>query len=312
MAAKKKTGPLAYLGYLAARALILFVWITPWCALRLLAGLIGRLGYLLDRRHRQLARDAVARSFPEKTPQEHLRIVRGCYRHVCLAALDFARLAKLPRERVAGLWALTDEQQPFFDDLKERREGAIFVTGHVGLWEMCGLGATARDFPLYSIARPLDNDYINELVNRIRERFGQKILAKRGALRSALRALKSGISVGMLLDQNAGKHGTFVPLFGRLASTLSTGAELSLRSGAKIACVTAWRDEQRGVHRLRLEKVIDPGKWQGPRDERYYAEVKRITAEYTREIENAVREHPEQWLWLHRRWKTRPPEETES
>jgi Kdo2-lipid IVA lauroyltransferase/acyltransferase len=312
VAAKKRTGPLAYLGYLGARTFIFLVWITPWCVSRALAGIIGRLGYLLDKRHRKLALDSVARSFPEKTPEQHLEIVHGCYRHICLAALDFARLASAPRERVAELWALTDEQQKFFDDLEARNQGAIFVTGHVGLWEMCGLGSTARGFPLYSIGRPLDNDYINDLVNRVRGRFGQKVLAKRGALRSALRALKNGISVGMLLDQNAGKHGTFVPLFGRLASTLSTGAELAMRSGAKIACATAWRDEKAGVHRLRLEKVIDPGKWKGPRDERYYAEVRRITAEYTIEIENAVREHPEQWLWLHRRWKTRPPEETES
>ncbi len=309
MAAKKKTGFGAYLGYFAANAFILFVRITPWCLSRALAGIIGRVGYIVDGRHRKMALEAVARSFPERTAQEHLRIVHGCYRHLCLLVMDFARLATLPRKRVADLWALSDEQQRFFDDLQERGEGAIFVTGHVGLWEMCGLGSTSRGFPLCSIGRPLDNDYINSLVNRIRGRFGQKVLAKRGALRSALRALRDGVSVGMLLDQNAGKHGTFVPLFGRLASTLSTGAELALRSGAKIACATTWRDEEHGVHRLRLEKVIDPGKWQGPRDQRYRDEVKRITAEYTREIENAVREHPEQWLWLHRRWKTRPPGE---
>jgi len=309
LAAKKQTGALAYLACLAARVFILGVRVVPWRLCRATAGVIGRIAYALDGRHRRMALEAVARSFPGKTAEEHLRIVHGCYRHLCLMVLDFARLATLSRERVAAAWALSDEQQEFFEDLQERGEGAIFVTGHVGLWEMCGLGSTARGFPLHSIGRPLDNDYLNALVNRIRGRFGQKVLAKRGALRSALRALKNGESVGMLLDQNAGKHGLFVPLFGRLASTLPTGAELALRSGARIACATTWRDEERGVHRLRLEKVIDPGKWEGPRDERYRAEVKRITAEYTREIENAVREHPEQWLWLHRRWKTRPPEE---
>jgi KDO2-lipid IV(A) lauroyltransferase len=186
----------------------------------------------------------------------------------------------------------------------------IFITGHVGLWEMCGLGSTAQGFPLWSIARPLDNPGINEIVDRIRERFGQRILAKRGALRAALRALKEGVSVGMLLDQDAGRHGVFVPLFGRPASTLPTAAEIALRSGARLVCAAAWRDEAAGVHRLRIGRIIDPGKWQGPRDERYRAEVERLTAEYTLEIENAVREHPEQWLWLHRRWKTRPPEES--
>jgi KDO2-lipid IV(A) lauroyltransferase len=185
----------------------------------------------------------------------------------------------------------------------------VFVTGHVGLWEMCGLGYTAHGYRLYSIARPLDNERINSLVDGVRERFGQRILAKRGALVAALRALREGISVGMLLDQDAGKHGVFVPLFGRPASTLPTAAEIALRSGARLVCSATWRDESAGVHRLRLGRIITVSRWKGPRDEHYDAEVRRITAEYTAEIEAAVREHPEQWLWLHRRWKTRSREE---
>ncbi len=312
MAAKKRTGPAACLGCLGVRLLLLFARVMPWCVSRAAGILIGRLGYLLDARHRRIALEAVQRSFPGKSAAEGRAIVRGCYRHLCLAAMEFARLAALPRERVAALWAMTDEQVRFFEEIKEKKQAAIFVTGHVGLWEMGGLGTTARGFPLVSIARPLDNDCINTLVDAVRERFGQRILAKKGALRAALRALKDGVSVGMLLDQDAGRHGVFVPLFGRAASTLSTAAEMALRSGAKIVCSADWRDEAAGVHRLRLGKVIEPGKWRGPRDERYRAEARRITAEYTREIENAVREHPEQWLWLHRRWKTRPPEEAET
>jgi Kdo2-lipid IVA lauroyltransferase/acyltransferase len=127
---------------------------------------------------------------------------------------------------------------------------------------------------------------------------------------AALHALKEGTPVAMLLDQNAGKHGVFVPLFGRPASTLPTAAEIALRTGSPIVCVTSWRDEAAGVHRLRLGRIIRAERWAGPRDERYDAEVRRITAEYTRNIEDAVRERPEQWLWLHRRWKTRPPGET--
>ncbi len=312
MAAKKRSGPVAYLGCLGVRLLILFVRVMPWCVSRAVGALVGRLAHRFDARHRHLALDAVERAFPEKSAAEHRAIVRGCYRHLCLVAMDFARMATLSREKVAALWVITEDQALLFEGFRERKEAVIFVTGHVGLWEMCGLGATAQGFPLVSIARPLDNDYINTLVDGVRGRFGQKILAKKGALRAAMRALKDGTSVGMLLDQNAGKHGVFVPLFGRLASTLPTAAEMALRSGAKIACVAAWRDEAADCHRLRLGKVIGPGKWQGPRDERYKEEVKRITAEYTREIENAVREHPKQWLWLHRRWKTRPPGEEQA
>ena len=309
MSARKRTGPVSYLGCLAARALLVFARLAPWGLSRAVAVVLGRLAYLLDGRHRRLALEAVSRSFPEMSAARHRAVVRGCYRHLCLAAMEFARLAALLRGKVAALWALTGDQTRLFEDLREEKAGVIFVTGHVGLWEMCGLGYTAHGYPLFSIARPLDNDYINTLVDGVRERFGQKILAKKGALRAALRALKEGISVGMLLDQDAGRHGVFVPLFGREASTLPTAAQMALRSGAKIVCTATWRDEAAGVHRLRIGKTIEPGKWTGPRDERYKEEVKRITAEYTREIEKAVREHPEQWLWLHRRWKTRPPGE---
>ena len=309
MAARKRTGPLAYALCLGARLLILTSGLLPSGLRRALAGTLGGLLCLLDRRHRLLALESVRRSFPEKTEAECRRIVRGCYRHLCLSALEFARLARARREEVARLWALTPGQVAYFDGLRAARRAVIFVTGHVGLWEMCGLGYTARGYPLCSIARPLDYEDLNALVDGVRERFGQRILAKRGALVSALRALREGVSVGMLLDQDAGKHGVFVPLFGRPASTLSTAAEIALRSGASLVCVTSWRDEAAGVHRMRLGRVIDVPRWAGPRDERYRAEVLRITAEYTAEIEAAVREHPEQWLWPHRRWKTRPPGE---
>jgi KDO2-lipid IV(A) lauroyltransferase len=297
------------IAYLIVRTLAWSARILPWPLLRAFGIFAGRAGYLLDRRHRRLALDSVARCFPEKSPAEHLRIVRGCYRHLGLSVMEFAKLASLSREQVARLWALTPEQEKFFAEITAERPAPVFVTGHVGLWEMCGLGHTAHGGHLCSIARPLDNPRINELVNSVRERFGQRILAKRGALLAALHALKEGTLVAMLLDQNAGRHGVFVPLFGRLASTLPTAAEIALRSGSAIVCTTTWRDETAGVHRLRIGRVIRPGQWAGPRDERYDAEVRRITAEYTANIEEAVREHPEQWLWLHRRWKTRPPEE---
>lgn len=297
------------IAYLIARTLAWVARFVPWPLLRLFGIIAGRIGHLLDGRHRRLAREAVARCFPEKSPAEHRAIVRGCYRHLGISVMEFARLANLPREKVARLWALTPEQERFFAGIAAERPAPVFVTGHVGLWEMCGLGHSARGGSLCSIARPLDNPRLNALVDSVRERFGQRILAKRGALVAALHALKEGTLVAMLLDQNAGRHGVFVPLFGRLASTLPTAAEIALRTGSAIICTTAWRDEAAGVHRLRIGRIIRPGRWRGPRDERYDAEVRRITAEYTANIEEAVREHPEQWLWLHRRWKTRPPEE---
>jgi Kdo2-lipid IVA lauroyltransferase/acyltransferase len=309
MSTHKGGGLLGALGYWAVRALLLAARVLPWRLLRAIGIMAGRLGYLLDARHRAIALESVQRSFPEESSAQHRAVVRGCYRHIGLSAVEFARLAAVPREEIRRLWPLTDEQIRLLTELNAERPAPIFVTGHVGLWEMCGLAYSAQGWRVDSIARPLDNPRINALVDSARERFGQRILAKRGALVAALHALKQGTPVAMLLDQNAGEHGVFVPLFGRLASTLPTAAEIAMRTGSPIVCVTCWRDEANGVHRIRLGRVIRTGQWDGPRDERYRAEVLRITAEYTLNIEDAVREHPEQWLWLHRRWKTRPPQE---
>jgi len=309
MAADERAGLVGALGYWAARGLVLAARLLPGSLMRALGLLVGRLGYLLDGRHRRIALQSVGRCFPERSAAEHRRIVAGCYRHLALSAMEFARLASLSREEVVRLWALTDEQLRLLEAIRAERPPPMYVTAHVGLWELCGLGYSARGWPACSIARPLDNPRLNRLVDSVRERFGQRILAKRGALVAALHALREGTPVGMLLDQNAGRHGVFVPLFGRLASTLPTAAEMALRTGSPIVCVTCWRDEAAGVHRVRLGKIFRPGRWTGPRDGRYRAEVRRITAEYTAEVEAAVREHPEQWLWLHQRWKTRPPEE---
>jgi Kdo2-lipid IVA lauroyltransferase/acyltransferase len=312
MAARKKTGARAYLTYLLVRLLIFIIRFTPWSLCRLSATIIGRLGSIFDKRHRQLALEAVARSLPEKTPAEQLAIVRGCYRHLCLAAFEIAKIANMSREAVARIWVPDQRSQKTLDTFEENNEAVIFVAGHVGLWEMYGIGHTARGGRLATLARPQDNLYLEDLVKSIRQRFGQKMLGKLGALRGALHALREGTSIGMVLDQNAGKLGVFVPLFGRLASTMPTAAQIALHYGVKIVFVHSWRDEKAGLHRMQVGDIIETEKWTGPRDQSYDQEMLRITADYTRQIEAAVRKHPKQWFWLHRRWKTRPPEESQN
>ncbi len=310
MATPKKTGPGPYCIYLLVRLLIFIFRFMPWSLCRLSATIIGRLGSIFDKRHRQLAMEAVARSFPEKTPAQQLAIVRGCYRHLCLAALEIAKISNMSRETVARIWVPDERSQKILDTFEKNNEAVIFVAGHIGLWEMYGIGHTARGGRLATLARPQDNLYLEKIIKGIRERFGQKILGKLGALRGALHALREGTSIGMVLDQNAGKLGVFVPLFGRLASTMPTAAQIALHFGVKIVFVSSWRDEKAGLHRMQIGDIIETEKWTGPRDQSYDQEVLRITADYTRQIEAAVREHPEQWFWLHRRWKTRPPQES--
>ena len=309
MSARRRVGPFSIVGYWVALGLREVARILPWPVLRAFGVLVGRMGYLLDGRHRRIALDGISRCFPEKTPAEHRRIARVCYRHVGVSVMEFARLATASREEILRRWGPTPEQSRRLDELAAERPAPIFLAGHIGFWEMCALGFTAHGGRLGSVVRPLDNPWLNDLVSSVRSRFGLRILGGGGALLAAMHSLKEGVPVSFLLDQNAGPDGTFVPLFGRLASTRPTAAQVALATGSAIVCVATWREEPSGVHRLRIGNVLRPGKWRGPKDQRYEAEVRRLTAGYTAEIEAAVREHPEQWLWLHRRWKARPPGE---
>jgi KDO2-lipid IV(A) lauroyltransferase len=191
-----------------------------------------------------------------------------------------------------------------FDPAEISGRGVIFVTAHMGSWEVLGALSALVGYPLWSLARPLDNPLLDRLVVRHREQHGQHILDRRGAILHAMRLLRAGEHVAFLVDQDARRRGVFVPFFGRPASTVASVARLSIATGAPVVFCYALRE----TDELRFKVYVDGPLWPDPgvpRDE----EIVRITATFTRWIEQAVRKSPERWLWLHRRWKTVPTEE---
>jgi len=181
---------------------------------------------------------------------------------------------------------------------------ALLLTAHLGNWELLPVACRLTGYRLSVVLRPLDARWLDRLATRMRERSEVDLIDKRAALRPVLRALAGGGMVGILLDQNAARHeGVFVPFFGHPASTSKSMAVLALRTGAPI--VPAFiRREDTGIHRV----VVSPP-LASPAAADVEAAVVALTARCTEAIEAAIRTTPDQWLWMHDRWRTRPPDE---
>ncbi len=183
---------------------------------------------------------------------------------------------------------------------------AILVTGHSGNWEFLGLALSMLGFQLSALARPLDNPYLNDWLLGIRQRRGLEVLVKWGATTEVQRVIESGGRVAFIADQNAGDDGMFVPFFGRLASTYKSIGLLALRYRLPVIVGTAIRQEQTMRYKLQIVDHIEPEEYDLAPDPLFY-----ITARFNRAIESAVRLAPDQYLWIHRRWKSRPRWERE-
>lgn len=186
-------------------------------------------------------------------------------------------------------------------------QGAILVTGHYGSWELVGFTLAALGFPLTAVMRPLDNPYLNDFLLDIRAKRGLQLLYKKGASQSAGDVLESGGLLGFIADQNAGRKGEFVDFFGQKASTYKSIGLLAMQHNVPILVGYARRLSGRFEYEVGCNRIIEPHEWAGRPDELHW-----ITQEYTSAIEAFVREAPEQYLWIHRRWKTRPKDEKQN
>ncbi len=178
---------------------------------------------------------------------------------------------------------------------------AIFVTGHSGNWEFLGLSLSLLGFRMSALARPLDNPFLDQWLLGMRRRRGLEILVKWGATTEVQRVIESGGRVAFIADQNAGDDGIFVPFFGRMASSYKSIALLALRYKLPIVVGTAIRQGEQLKYRIETVDRIEPEECEAAADPIFYC-----TARFNHAMERAVRLAPEQYLWIHRRWKSRP------
>jgi Kdo2-lipid IVA lauroyltransferase/acyltransferase len=274
--------------------------VLPRGALLALGAASGACAGRIDRRHTRIARENLARAYGDALPvDERERILRRCWRHFGRIGLDALYFPRLDRDDLGGVLAV--EGAEHLRQAMAEGRGALVFSAHYGHWEAGAYAMGLLDIPFAVIVRPLDNPLLDRRLIALRGGTGNDVIPKRRAVRETMRALASGRAVAILIDQDARDDGVFVPFFGRPASTTPTLALLALRTGAPIVPVFARvaADGRIGVH---VQPAVDV-RPTGDRD----ADVLRVTADCTAVVETWVRRDPEQWLWMHRRWKTAPP-----
>ena len=261
---------------------------------------LGDLTALALPRRRRVALANVAQAFPELSVTERRRVARRGWQHLGMTVIELARLLGRPLQATLGEMTL-DGLEHLQIAMAEHR-GALMLSAHLGNWEYLSAAAHLTGYPLSIVVRPLDSPALDAVAARMRLKTGVELIDKRGALRPVLEALRRRRMVGVLLDQNAARReSVFVPFFGHIASTSRSLALLSIRTGAPIVPIFTAR-EAPGRHRVIIEPPLPRPTVNDPEQA-----IVEMTARCNQAIEAAIRKTPEQWLWAHDRWRTRPP-----
>jgi len=288
------------LEYAAAWPFIKILGILPRSLSRALAIALSQFVYLLHFRLRQVGMRNLAMVFPEKTEAERARILRGVFTSL---GRQLAELCQFPRYTPQNV-----DDVVVYDGLENyehayaRGKGVLFLTAHFGGWELSAFAHSLHGHWLNVVMRPMDNPYLDRMLEQYRTMHGNKTVAKDDFVRGLLAAMKAGETVGILMDTNmTPPQGVFVDFFGIAACTASGLARIALRTDAAVVPgFTIW-DEAMGKYRLRFDPALDL-----IRSGDLEADIVANTQQFTKVIEGYVRKYPEQWLWVHRRWKTRP------
>jgi KDO2-lipid IV(A) lauroyltransferase len=288
-----------FLRYLLVRAGLALVHPMPLGVARWLGVRFGTLAFLLARGERRKALKSLARAFPEKTEAERLAVARASFRHLGAAMFEVGCTSALDRQLKQWV-AWPQEDRQVLEQALARGKGVVFISGHVGNWELLARRVAAEGFPCQSIAKETSDPRLTALVERFRARGKVRSIwrGQEGAARHMLRALKNGEILGLLIDQDTRVQSFFVPFFGELAATPRAAGDLAIRTGA--AVVVGFCQREADGYRLRMEEVPSP-----PEQDREAAAL-ALTAALSQRIEAAIRRAPEQWVWMHQRWKTRP------
>ena len=269
--------------------------------------LISKSAYLLAAELRRTGEINLRLAFPEASKEERVKMLRECFDSLGRELGLFSQMQTRSREELKQLIEVEG-----WDNLEKARaehgDRLIYYTGHLGAWEMTSFGISLLGYPFTFLVRRLDNPLIEELVDEVRKKFGNKTIDKLSAARSMLKLLRSGEqALGLLTDLNTlDDEAIFVDFFGVPAATTFVIAKLAVRTNTPLIAFFAPWSEERGKYLLIAEPPIFP---ECTGDEE--ADVRRVTIEITRRLEDQIRRFPGQWLWIHKRWKTRPPGEPE-
>ncbi|MGH7855413.1 MAG: lysophospholipid acyltransferase family protein [Candidatus Binatia bacterium] len=261
---------------------------------------MAHVAYLVGWRLRRIGDFNLKMAFPEMGRRERRRLLRDSIGNLGRHLGEFSRFSTVTPETLRETFDC--EGLDKLDAARALGRGVIIITGHLGAWEMISFALSAFGYPFNFLVRRIDNPAIERLIENTRTRFGNRTIDKRGAARSMLKTLRTGGTLGLLVDINVVRdEGIFVDFFGVPASTTFIAAKLALRTGAAVVPIFApWEDRrQRFVMHIGAPLTIQRS---GDEEE----DIRQLTSRFTKTVEDYVRRYPDQWLWIHKRWRTRP------
>jgi KDO2-lipid IV(A) lauroyltransferase len=286
---------------LAVRFIIGLIGVFPYKTSLNIGKFLGKSIYRLFPKLAKTANRNLEIAFPTISAQEKKRIVTGTFESLGRHLGFISQFKKFKHEDIHKYVEVVGKEENF-DAAEQSGRGILFFTGHFGSWEVFNLLPPAFGYQMNILVRRIDNELVENYVDSLRTKFGTRTLGKRQAPRKMFRILKDGEILGILADLNAQKHdGVFVDFFGVPASTTTSIAKLALKTDAIILPAFAVWEEEKGKYVVYLDPPIDYEKTDDLK-----ADILDITQKFTKSVEKYVRKYPEQWLWIHKRWNTRP------
>ncbi|HWQ34375.1 MAG TPA: lysophospholipid acyltransferase family protein [Blastocatellia bacterium] len=294
-----------YIEYAVAWTILKSLGALPRATAIRLAQAIGALARLLRPRLSRHAETSLRLAFPDLDERERERILRGVFSNLGRLLGEISQFPRFNRDNISSI--VVYEGLENFLAARDEGRGVILLTGHIGAWELSVFAHSLYGYPMSFLKRNVDNPLVERLAESYRLRHGNRSIDKRGSVREILKTLKAGGVVGILADLNATREeGVFVDFFGVPASTTAGVATLALRTGAVVLPGYIVWDDEASIHRLHFEKPIETISTGNQKED-----VITNTQRYTKALEDIIRRYPDQWLWIHRRWKTRPEGERE-
>jgi KDO2-lipid IV(A) lauroyltransferase len=258
-----------------------------------------RLFYHLSVKQRLIALSNLKRAYPEKDMEEITEIAKGVYRHIAIVAAEFFELPSITKENLHE-WVEFDGLENF-EKASEQKKGILSIVAHFGNWELMAVAVPLGARPMSIVYRPLDNPTLDNLTAWMRTKDGNTLIPKGGSGRTITRLLGENRIIGILSDQNVDKYeGVFVDFFGRPACTAVGLAVLALRTSAPVLPAFMARMPD-GKYRFIVQPAVEI-----TRTDDYESDLQVNTQRFTKIVEDMVRQYPDQWFWVHQRWKTKP------
>ena len=289
-----------WLEYAAVWLILKTLGALPRNVARAFAASVTRLLFFVQPKLQKTAEFNLRLAFPDWTDAQRKDVMRKMVRNLGWMAAEFARFPRLTKENIEKVVILEGHEN--FLEGQRRGNGVLYLTGHIGAWELSSFAHALYGYPLHYIARPLDNKRLDALVNQYRCSSGNQPIFKNESARVMLRILKDSGTIGILADQNTmPEEGVFVDFFGKSACATTGIARVALHTGAAVVPGYAYWDESLQKYRLRFAPPVEL-----VRSGDTERDVFENTQRFATVIEEIIRRHPDQWVWVHKRWKTRP------